>query len=378
MLGTPFAQWSSMKISYKKNLLFVMLLAATLTRVNADDQTSSNKDKSSSDTVSSAKSDDSKSSDSNSAKSDSSSSKANSNSSQSDDSSSSKSNSDSESSKASSGTPSPVQSKADPYGLKVAGEVMVGGSDSASKSFMQNVLPSLSQFVNKALPESKNNTKSAAFQIDPNKLTLATSGNVRDYFVSEGASFHNAIGFDAVTGKDPKSSWDEVNSDSSKLIFPDASSSTGSLTDGTGKSGVRTASEPVLAGDFVDLGKQSAGTKLDFFLMANGARQSWSSIFSANSALNGDGFSQHIAGFTASLFAIPSLNSPYIFLSFEDLWGGGDKDINDTIIAIDIGAKNVAALLATPEPSMWLTLATLLAAAFWAKRRLDRHASLSR
>ena len=360
-----------MKISYKKNLLFVMLLAATLTRVSADDQNSTSKDKSESESVSSAKSDDSKSSES-------SSSKASSNSAQSDDSSSSKSNSESESSKASSGTPSPVQSKADPYGLKVAGQVMVGGSDAASKSFMQNVLPGLSQFVNKALPEAKNNTKSAAFQIDPNKLTLALSGNVRAYFVSEGAAYHNAIGFDAITGKDPKTSWDEVNSDSSKLIFPDASSSTGNLTDGTGKAGVRTASEPVLAGDFVDLGKQAAGTKLDFFLMANGARQSASSIFSVNPALNGDGFSQHIAGFTASLFAIPSLNSPYIFLSFEDLWGGGDKDINDTIIAIDIGAKNVAALLATPEPSMWLTLATLLAAAGWAKRRLDRQASTSR
>ena len=366
-----------MKISYKKNLLFVMLLAATLTRVNADDKNSTSKDKSESESVSSAKSEDSKSSES-------SSSKASSSASKSDDSSNSKSDdsgsgkSDSESSKASSGTPSPVQSKADPYGLKVAGEVMIGGSDSASKSFMQNVLPGLNQFVNKALPETKNNTKSAAFQIDPNKLILATSGNVRAYFVSEGAGYHNAIGLDAVTGKDPRSSWEEVNSDSSRLIFPDASSSTGTLTDGTGKSGVRTANEPVLAGDFVDLGKQSAGTKLDFFLMANGARQSWSSIFSGNSALNGDGFKQHVAGFTASLFAVPSLNSPYIFLSFEDLWGGGDKDINDTIIAIDIGAKNVAALLATPEPSMWLTLATLLSAAFWAKRRLDRHAALSR
>ena len=275
------------------------------------------------------------------------------------------------------GVPDPVQSPSDAYGLKFAGPVMQGGSDAAAKSFAQNVLPSVTKFVNSALPETRNNIKSTAFQIDPNKITLAMTTDVRAYFVSEGAGYHNAIGMDAVTaGNEPKSSWDEVTSPTSKLIFPDASSTAGVMPDGTATAGTRTASEPLLPGDFVNLGKQAAGTKLDFFLMANGANQSWSTIFSANSALNGDGFSQHIAGFTASIFAVPSLNSPYIFLSFEDLWGGGDKDINDTIIAIDIGAKNVAALLATPEPSMWLTLATLLGAAIWAKRRLDRSSAV--
>jgi hypothetical protein len=61
-----------------------------------------------------------------------------------------------------------------------------------------------------------------------------------------------------------------------------------------------------------------------------------------------------------------------VFLSFEDLWGGGDKDINDTIIALDVGKATVKALLATPEPAMWLTLGSFLALGIWAKRRMEK------
>ncbi|MEI7533296.1 MAG: DUF4114 domain-containing protein [Verrucomicrobiae bacterium] len=273
----------------------------------------------------------------------------------------------------SSGEVSPVQSKADPYGMKLAGQVMQGGSDEASKNFEQNVLPSLNKFIKSALPEQKNNTKSVAFQIDPNKLVLATKTDVRAYFVSEGAGYHNSIGVDAVTpGNDPKNSYNEVTAASSKLIFPDASSTEGVVADGTGKYATRTASEPLLPGDFVNLGTFGKGTKLDFFLLSNGANQPWANVISADSSLNGDGFKQHVAAFNTRLFAVPQFNSPYIFLSFEDLWGGGDKDINDTIIALDIGAANVKTLLATPEPAMWLTLGSFLALGIWAKRRMDR------
>ena len=273
------------------------------------------------------------------------------------------------------GVVSPLQSKADAYGLQVAGKVMEGGSDASSKDFQQNVLPSLSKFISAALPETKNNTKSKAFEIDPNKLVLNTKSAVRAYFVSEGAAYHNSVGFEATTvGKDPKSVSAELNSDSTKLIFPDASSTEGGFA--SGKYGTRTANEPVLPGDFVNLGTFNKGSKLDFFLISNGANQSGAPVFSATESINPDGFHQHVAGFTTKLFAVPELNSPYIFLSFEDLLGGGDKDINDTIVAINIGAANVKALLATPEPTTWLTLGSFLGVAIWAKRRSDRQASV--
>ena len=269
------------------------------------------------------------------------------------------------------GTVSPVQSPADPYGLTLAGPVMAAGSDAASKNFDQNVLPSLTSFIQSALPEGVNNTKSTAFQIDPNKLILATKSAVSVTFVSEGAAFHNAVGVNTTTaGNDPSSWWNEVTSPSTSLVFPDASSTEGGFA--SGAYGTRTASEPLLPGDFVNLGTQAAGTKLDFFLMANGANQAWAPIYSANESINNDGFNQHVAAFTPTIFAVPQLNSPYIFLSFEDQWGGGDHDINDTIIAVNIGAANVKALLATPEPAMWLTLGSFLGLAIWAKRRTDR------
>jgi hypothetical protein len=85
--------------------------------------------------------------------------------------------------------------------------------------------------------------------------------------------------------------------------------------------------------------------------------------------LNSDGFNQHAAGFTASLFAVPQLNSPYIFLSFEDWYGGGDKDINDTIVALNVGTATVNRLLATPEPTMAASLTGFLALAFVAGRK---------
>ena len=267
-----------------------------------------------------------------------------------------------------SGTVSPFQSKADPYGLNKAGSVMQAGSDPASKSFSTTVLPSLTKFVSSALPEAKNNTGSKAFEIDPNKIVLANNTAVRAYFVSEGASYHNSIGVDAVAAgkKDPKSSWDEATADTSKLIFPDASSSEGGFS--SSAYGTRTATDPVLPGDFVNVGNFAKGTKLDFFLISNGANGG-NNVFSTDEALNSDGFGQHVAAFTTHIFAVPQLNSPYIFLSFEDMWSGGDKDINDTIIALDVGVATVNALLATPEPAMPLTFAACLGLALVAVRK---------
>ena len=150
-------------------------------------------------------------------------------------------------------------------------------------------------------------------------------------------------------------------------MFADTSSSEGGFS--SSPYGTRTPTDPVLPGDFVNLGKYAAGTKLDFFLMANGADQSWSPIYSTDATLNNDGFSQHVGVFTTHLFAVPQLNSPYLFLTFEDQWGGGDHDINDTIIALDVGVATVNSLLATPEPAMPLTFAACLGLALIAVRK---------
>lgn len=243
------------------------------------------------------------------------------------------------------------QSSADPYGLKKAGLVMQSGSDANAKDFNENALPEAIQFINK----SDDNSKSSALTIDPSKIALATKTAVRAYFISGDTAFQNALGIASVaSGRgDSKNVLNQLASSTSKLIFSDTS----------GKSG-----GSVKAGDFVNVGTFDKGSKLDFFLIASGNNQS-SAAYSTSGSANQDGLQQHV-----SAFVLPRLNSPYVFLSFQNLWGSGDKNINNTIVALDIGQANVKAMLATPEPASWLTLGSFLALAAWAKLRMDRQA----
>jgi len=263
------------------------------------------------------------------------------------------------------GTVSPVQSKADPLQLSIVGPVMAAGSDAASKQFDNTVLPSAIKYVLANLPEGQNNSLSQpVVAVDPAKLVLASKTDLQAIFIDEGAGYHNTLGFNT-TGIGTQSGDPQI-------IFPDVSSTVGYGGAGTG---TRTPSEPLLPGDFVDLGTYNAGTKLNFFIISNGANGGSSVFSSAGAASNPDDF-QHVGMFTPNMFAVPQLNSPYIFVTFEDLYGGGDKDYNDVVFAFNVGAATVHSLLATPEPSMYLTLGGFLAMGIWAKRRMDRLAAV--
>jgi len=255
----------------------------------------------------------------------------------------------------------PVQSSADPLGLPIVGPVLGANTDTTSKNFDQNVLPGALNFVGSNLPEGQNNSDNpAVLSIDPAKITLATTVNLQAYFISEGAGYDNTLGFN--TGGTGVSSGDP------KVIFPDVASQEDYNPNPANTYGARTPSDPLLPGDFVNLGTFGAGTSLDFFLIANGANGGTSVYNSGGASANPDGFN-HVVAFTTSP------NSPYLFLAFEDLANGGDKDYNDLVIAINVGATTIHSLLATPEPSMYLTLAGFLGLAIWAKRRMDGKAS---
>ena len=261
-----------------------------------------------------------------------------------------------------SGKVSTVQSTARPFGLNIVAPVMQAGSDGKSQSFQSSVLPGALKFINSALPEYKDNSKnSSVMSLDLSRLKLQTDYNVRAYFVSEGAGYQNTLGFNT-TGVGTKTGNPE-------LIFPNASSSVGALP--SGQTGVRSQSEPLLPGDFVNLGKTERGTLLNFFLIANGANGGKDVFTTAGASSNPDAIN-HVASFTPHLYAMGHLNSPYLFLSFEDMNGGGDKDYNDTIFALDVGKATVNYLLGTPEPSLCLTLGGFLGLAVWGKRRMDR------
>jgi hypothetical protein len=259
------------------------------------------------------------------------------------------------------GTPASGQSSADPLGLPIVGQVMESGSDVASQQFNQTSLSSALNFVAANLPEGQNNSANPnLLSVDPAKLTLATSVDLQAYFVSEGAGYANTLGFNT-TGVG-------TTTGNPQIIFPNVTSQEDFSPNPNNSYGARTPSSPLLPGDFVNLGTYAAGTSLDFFLIANGANWADGSTpvyNSGSAAANPDGF-EHVKAFTTSV------NSPYLFLAFEDLPNGGDQDYNDVVMAVNVGTQTIHALLATPEPSMYLTLGGFLALAIWAKRRMDR------
>ena len=240
-------------------------------------------------------------------------------------------------------TTSSVQSSVRPLGLDIVNKVQVAATDDSSKKFQNEVLPSVTKLCSEKLSETRK-LDDGGYLLDPSKLKLKTDADVRVYFVGEGASYANTLGF--TTDGSGKS-----GSDTAKLIFPNASSTVSSYDP---KSTVkRTSSEPLLPGDFVDLGKYKGGTALDFFLIANGANGG-KTTYSTQKSVNPDGINHVIS------FAYAMKDSPYLVLGFEDLMGGGDRDFNDLIFAVDIGAVNIGALTATPEPATYATMAAFL------------------
>lgn len=243
-----------------------------------------------------------------------------------------------------------------PLGLKSVAPIQYGGSDEASKKFQTESLPELNGLLKGTLSEGKSLKNLGAFVIDPARLNLKFDATVRTYFVGEGAGYENSIGFNTIKAGEsmPTGGLD----DSAQLIFANASSAVSSYDP---KSTVkRTSSNPLLPGDFVDLGKFDAGTTLDFFLIADGANGG-TKVYTADPARNPDNM-QHV------IYAVP--DSPYLVLGFEDLYGGGDNDFNDVLFAVDIGYENLRALLATPEPSTWAAAALLgVGGVFWMRSR---------
>ncbi len=231
-----------------------------------------------------------------------------------------------------------------------------GGSDAASADFMKNVLPTIQSLINVNLREYTPLQASGAMKVDPGKLEVGNLSDARVYFVGEGAGYHNSIGLNLLTPGEK--SDDKTQAAQSLTIFPDASSSV-SYYDPASKI-ARTSSEPLLPGDFVDVKNIKSGTRLDFFLTAYGA-SGGTDKFTADPKRNPDGIN-HVVSFVVK-------NSPFLILAFEDMLGGGDKDYNDVIIAVNIGKANVSKMVGGPEPEFWAIMVGLVGVAFWWVRR---------
>jgi len=105
------------------------------------------------------------------------------------------------------------------------------------------------------------------------------------------------------------------------------------------------------------------GHQLDFFLISNGARLA-RGTYSTDSSINPDGI-DHVVAFALA-------DSPYLLIGFEDMYNGGDRDYNDALFAVDIGAANVANLPGVPEPATWCVLFSFITIGAYLHRRRRR------
>lgn len=223
---------------------------------------------------------------------------------------------------------SEFQADARPFGLQPFALVYKSGTDARSLDFNTNAMPFFKQLINQQLRESANFSGSReGFKLDASRLFLRTASDrpIRVYFVHEGAGYHNSLGFSMT----PAGSTTEG---SRSLIFPDASFNGPDSTH-------RNNDNPLVSGDFVEIGVGGPGIQLDFFCVANGAGKphtfGGTRIFGTwhnNIARNADGI-QHVVA-----FLLP--DSPYVLIGFEDIHGGGDLDYNDCLFVIDIGEVN--------------------------------------
>lgn len=247
---------------------------------------------------------------------------------------------------------SPVQSADRPNDLKIVDTVKAGGSDRRSLQFQRTWLPTLISRADKEISHAAVADHFERLVLDPAKLELVESCRVRVYFVGEGSGYRNSLGVNLIgqgtAEGDPR------------LIFPNANThvqldACARLVDAqskqldTSKLGERTSETPLLPGDFVDLGRLSAGTRLNFFLIANG-----NEVYTPLRERNPDGM--------AHMVALAVEGSPYLLLSFEDMFQTGDADFEDCVFAVEMSAYNIGALLGRIDPWRRIKQLSLVAA----------------
>lgn len=222
-----------------------------------------------------------------------------------------------------------------PFNLSViAPPTKIVNGDVHAQVFAATLLNDAAALTTTNLKTMPTMTGRTLLSIDPAKIDLATASDVRVYFAGENAGYNNSLGYN--------NAGPSVNSGNPKLAF------------------VNTQVPPRTAGDYVDLGVFSAGTNLDFFVIADGARHlgytspaDLSQVLSTDMTANLDNL-QHA-------FAYAVKDSAYLIIGFEDMVGGGDKDYNDVILVASVGSATIRRFFGAPEPSLLLALGSLSA-----------------
>jgi hypothetical protein len=244
---------------------------------------------------------------------------------------------------------SEFQSSSRPHGLDIVAPVMTNQSDGLSASFSDDWLPDF-DYHGKRMAATIANPPEGYVRLANSPITLPVAHDVRTYFVGEGAGFRNSLGFNT-TGLGIESGTNPL------LIFPNASTP----NDWIGSNHSHGENNPLLPGDFVELGSHDANTTFDFFLVQRGGQtpQGYDGqVFSSDASQNLDG-AVHMVAFAVA-------DSPYLLVGFEDRSDPTDWDYNDTVFAVYVGEENVNLLASqgggsgvpVPEPGfLWLTVA---------------------
>ena len=229
-------------------------------------------------------------------------------------------------------TASPYQSDGlNTLGLSMIGKIYLAGTDTTSRSF-QTLAPGYVTTVEQKLPEGVAFTGAGLNQLDPQRLYFLFDYAPRVYYLYEGAGFYNALGATIASASKPTSS---ILTGNTFMIFPHVKSSISPVA--SSGSGVRSSTEPLMLGDFVQLPTVKAGQQLSFFCVSNITNQTYlndssEAVFYNGAANNPDNY-QHLVAFFPD-------NSQYIIIGFEDMTGGGDKDCNDVMFVVDVGPLN--------------------------------------
>ena len=206
-----------------------------------------------------------------------------------------------------------LQSSARPKGLEIISEVKADPEDPRYADFLENGLTEVMDYLDGVYSERENideNTENLALD----ELLLTEDSDVRVYFLKEGTIFQNTLGI-------------ENNGDQS-LNFPNASSAYSYFTDAETRSTETNENIPLIPGDYVDLGQLKKGSLVDLFLIRDGAQNEDGLVFWVDPESNPDQINH------AKLLAVYDNNT--LIIGFEDQPGGGDKDYNDLVIAVEI------------------------------------------
>ncbi|HVA49972.1 MAG TPA: DUF4114 domain-containing protein [Pirellulales bacterium] len=232
---------------------------------------------------------------------------------------------------ASAQTLSKYQPSQRPLGLPLIGQTYLDGTDATSQA-LDAYKQSFLNAITTNLPEHVAFTGANLNQLDPTRLYFMFDYAPRIYYIYEGACYNNALGVTIATVSAPTN---KPTTGTSYTVFPFVHSSISPVcSSGSGK---RSSSEPLMAGDFVQLPTVKAGQQLAFFIMANmDSNSDPADVYYNGNSNNPDNF-QHLISFFPD-------DSQYLIIGFEDMYNGGDKDCNDLMFVVDIGPNNAAAL----------------------------------